>query len=133
MNGMAEKVVSWTRIDRIGMLAMTLGFEFSVYNALLFSFVYIDMLLDLNEVVATVVSLATCMGIAYGFGHFLNGGIAIRLLNLSLRKFKDSSCRAAMALRLEERCGLVTVELGRNQLVVCLVSSISNRSDGFAN
>lgn len=91
MNSMAERIVSWTRIDRIGMLAMTFGFEFGVYNALMFAFAYLLMLFDFSVLTSTIVSLLGCVLLTFGAGYISNGGIAIRLMNMALRRFKDSA------------------------------------------
>ena len=90
MNAMAEKIVSWTRIDRIGMLAMTFGFEFGVYNSLMFAIAYAFMLFNFSVTTSTAISLFASMLLTFGFGYFFHGGIAIRLMNMALRTFKGS-------------------------------------------
>ncbi|MEM9409476.1 MAG: protein kinase [Planctomycetota bacterium] len=100
MNQMSEKKVSWSTLDRIGMLAITLGFEFYFLNALLFATSYLIVRMNLSPAIQTGISFSLGLSLAFLFGYLFDGGKAIRMFNVSVRESRT------LAEASKIRCGI---------------------------
>ncbi len=89
LNETAERPSTWNWVDRIGMLAISTGLEFSLITAFVFASGFLVMQFNQNAIMQTIVlSLVGLILVAF-CGFIFCGGPAMHLSGISLRRNRD--------------------------------------------
>jgi hypothetical protein len=105
LNDSIERPTTWNRVDRIGMLAISTSIEFGLMMAVVILASFFAMLISQSTLLQTGASLLAGIFLAAVFGYFFNGGPAMHLSGVALRRNRDkgpasrfrSMCRSLVA------------------------------------
>ena len=88
LNEFSEKPTTWNVLDRIGMLAISLGLEFSPISAVMFTAGVLMLPMELDAPLMVLLLALSGMIVAVVYGLFFRGGPAMRLTGVELRRSK---------------------------------------------
>ena len=86
-----ERPSTWNPVDRLGMMAISVGVELSLISAVIFIASYLVMLLDQSSLLQTLLSTAAGLVVVAASGYFLNGGLATHLSGVAVRRSRDKN------------------------------------------
>lgn len=99
LNETVEKQASWNRIDRAGMMAISLAIELSILSSTIFVAGFLGSWLP--PIWQTLIAALASLGVMAALAWFMDGGLAMRLTGVSLRDVHDKT--PASRLRLTVR------------------------------
>lgn len=91
MNEMVEKPSSWNSVDRIGMTAISLGCEYSIIMSSVLLASFLAILTNIPPVYQSAITFAGGCLVVGLMAYFFQGGPALRLCGVSVRRNKDKS------------------------------------------
>ncbi len=105
LNDSIERPTTWNWVDRIGMLAISTSLEFGLLMTVVFVASFFVMLVSQSTMLQTVVSSLAGLCLVATYGYFFNGGPAMHLSGIALRRSRDkapasrfrSMCRSLVA------------------------------------
>ena len=91
LNDSIERPTTWNWVDRIGMLAISTSLEFGLLMTVVFVASFFVMLASQSTMLQTVASSLAGIFLVASYGYFFNGGPAMHLSGIALRRHRDKA------------------------------------------